>query len=303
MLSYIYMCIHVHNRPRGRGSRVLPCASIHIHICIYMYIKTTECGFFCTLPYAPINTCMSIHVPDQPTGRGSRILAYASTLYTYIYIYIYICIYTYVYVYIYIYTYVYIHLYILENKTGRGFRRILYASFLQNALEHVPEQRVVHVTEGPYLHSTFMLREPMWVGLSMRLTLIALLQPLVPNYYTNLMRIFLSYGVATISRPLQIIGLFCKRALQKRLCSAKEIYNFKEPTNCSHPIIQCARFLCAYLLCEFHAHLTLPIYFTHSSALASGSKLLLLSLHLFVCLCVCVCDSHDIHVTRYALLN
>jgi len=44
------------------------------------------------------------------------------------------------------------------------------------------------------------------------------------------------YGVATISRILKIIGLFCKRALQKRLYSAKETYNCKEPTNCSHPI-------------------------------------------------------------------
>jgi len=44
------------------------------------------------------------------------------------------------------------------------------------------------------------------------------------------------YGVATISRLLKIIGLFCKRALYKRLCSAKETYDFKEPTNRSHPI-------------------------------------------------------------------
>ena len=44
------------------------------------------------------------------------------------------------------------------------------------------------------------------------------------------------YGVATISRLLKIIGLFCKRALQKRLYSAKETYDFKEPTNRSHPI-------------------------------------------------------------------
>jgi len=46
----------------------------------------------------------------------------------------------------------------------------------------------------------------------------------------------LCYGVATISTLLKIIGLFCKRALQKRLYSAKETYNFKEPTNRSHPI-------------------------------------------------------------------
>jgi len=44
------------------------------------------------------------------------------------------------------------------------------------------------------------------------------------------------YGEATISRLCKIIGLFCKRALEKRRYSAKETYNFKEPTNRSHPI-------------------------------------------------------------------
>jgi len=44
------------------------------------------------------------------------------------------------------------------------------------------------------------------------------------------------YGLATISRLLQIIGLFCKRARQKRPIFSKETYNFKEPTNHSHPI-------------------------------------------------------------------
>ena len=51
----------------------------------------------------------------------------------------------------------------------------------------------------------------------------------------------LSYGVATISRLLKIIGLFCKRALWKRRYSAKETYNIKEPTYRSHPIRSCAR--------------------------------------------------------------
>jgi len=45
-----------------------------------------------------------------------------------------------------------------------------------------------------------------------------------------------NYGVATISRLLQIIGLFCKKALKNRRYSAKETYNFKEPTNRSHRI-------------------------------------------------------------------
>jgi len=44
------------------------------------------------------------------------------------------------------------------------------------------------------------------------------------------------YGVVMIGWLLKIIGLFCERALQKRLYSAQETYNFKEPTNRSHPI-------------------------------------------------------------------
>jgi len=48
-----------------------------------------------------------------------------------------------------------------------------------------------------------------------------------------------TYGVATISRLLKSIGLLCKRALSKRRYSAKETYNFQEPTNRSHPILIC----------------------------------------------------------------
>jgi len=44
------------------------------------------------------------------------------------------------------------------------------------------------------------------------------------------------YGVATIGRLLKTISLFCKRALSKRQYSAKETYDSKEPTTCSHPI-------------------------------------------------------------------
>jgi len=45
-----------------------------------------------------------------------------------------------------------------------------------------------------------------------------------------------SYGVASICRLLKIISLVCKRALQQRRYSAKETYNFKEPTSRRHPI-------------------------------------------------------------------
>ena len=43
-----------------------------------------------------------------------------------------------------------------------------------------------------------------------------------------------------VSRLLQIIGRFCKRALKKRRYSAKESYNFKEPTNRSNPVCNVA---------------------------------------------------------------
>ena len=46
----------------------------------------------------------------------------------------------------------------------------------------------------------------------------------------------LDYEVATISKLLEITDVFCKRALLKRLHSAKETYDFKGPTHRSQPI-------------------------------------------------------------------
>jgi len=44
------------------------------------------------------------------------------------------------------------------------------------------------------------------------------------------------YGAATASRIDKITGLFCKGDLKKRQYSAKETYNFIDPTDRSHPI-------------------------------------------------------------------
>jgi len=44
------------------------------------------------------------------------------------------------------------------------------------------------------------------------------------------------YGVATIGRLLKMTGLFCRILSLLQGSFAKETYNFKEPTNCSHPI-------------------------------------------------------------------
>jgi len=60
-----------------------------------------------------------------------------------------------------------------------------------------------------------------------------------------------AYGVASISRLLKILGLFCNRALLKRLYSAKETYYFKEPTDCSHPIATC---LYTHIHTYIHTH-------------------------------------------------
>jgi len=46
------------------------------------------------------------------------------------------------------------------------------------------------------------------------------------------------YGVATISRLLKMIRLFCRISSLLQGSFAKESYNFQEPTNRSHPIVQ-----------------------------------------------------------------
>ena len=57
-----------------------------------------------------------------------------------------------------------------------------------------------------------------------------------------------TYGEASVSRIDKIIGLFCKRALQKTRYSAEETYNYIDPTDRSHPIA----LFCGYigLFCE-----------------------------------------------------
>jgi len=47
---------------------------------------------------------------------------------------------------------------------------------------------------------------------------------------------FSRYGVVTIRRLLKIIGLFCRISSLLQGSFAKESYNFKKPTNRSHPI-------------------------------------------------------------------
>ena len=75
------------------------------------------------------------------------------------------------------------------------------------------------------------------------------------------------YRVATISRKLKNIGLFCKRALQKRSIFCKETYILKQPTNRSHPICTswCLRQVCT-AWCLIHMwHDSFTYDMTHSN--------------------------------------
>ena len=56
------------------------------------------------------------------------------------------------------------------------------------------------------------------------------------------------YGVATISRLLKIIRLFCRISSLSNGCFAKETHDFKEPTNRSHLTV-CALMCCRVLQC------------------------------------------------------
>ena len=55
-------------------------------------------------------------------------------------------------------------------------------------------------------------------------------------WLTSTVNLPYTYGVATISRLLKFIGLFCKRARLKSRYYANETYIFKEPTNRSNPV-------------------------------------------------------------------
>jgi len=85
--------------------------------------------------------------------------------------------------------------------------------------------------------------------------------------YQWVMAYVIYYGVATISRMLKNIGLFCKRALQKRPVFCKETCIFKHPTHRSHPIATDGmprRLTCLQLRCNPFSPLVFPLTMTHS---------------------------------------
>jgi len=98
----------------------------------------------------------------------------------------------------------------------------------------------------------------------------------------------MQYGVTSVSRIHKIIGLFCKRALQKTRYSAKETYYLIDPTNRSHPIAfprvclrlctQTAPYICAtypHTLCVYiyiYTYVCVYIYMCVSQAARRNTK-------------------------------
>ena len=70
---------------------------------------------------------------------------------------------------------------------------------------------------------------------------------------TRLHNAYIIYGLATISRLLQITGLFCRISSLLLVSFAKETYNLKEPTNRSHHIyISCVHQTHKYVRVDLH---------------------------------------------------
>jgi len=107
------------------------------------------------------------------------------------------------------------------------------------------------------------------------------------------------YEVATTSRLLKIIGLFCKRALKKRRHSAKETYDFKEPTNCSHPIawqIHVYSIPHMYMMRDWHSATLL-----HPKSSVRFARRLQLSCKWYTCGMTRSCVRHDSYIRHEGL--
>jgi len=120
----------------------------------------------------------------------------------------------------------------------------------------VPITQMSHATHlNTWWHTSEWVTAHIWTSRGTRTVVISLSLLIHLEWVTthiwishSTRAIVISYGVASTSRLLKMISLFCKRALQKRRYSAKETYNFKEPTNQSHPI--------ALLASEWESHHT-----------------------------------------------
>jgi len=128
-----------------------------------------------------------------------------------------IVIWRHIYIYVYIYTQVVLHTWMSRSMTG-----------------------LIHTW-----HALFKLCcTHQWVVIWRHVNIHVYTHTQVVSHTTRLIHLCgadIGYGVALVSWIDGIIGLFCKRALWKRQYSAKETYNFIDPTKRSHPIAYSTR--------------------------------------------------------------
>jgi len=155
---------------------------------------------------------------------------------TYIYICMYTCIYIYVYIFVYMYTYIHTCMYICAY---RYVYPCIYVYIQTETFSWRQCKRHEVASSSRLLKSigVFCKRATQKRQYSAKETC-NFKEPTNRSHPTAFYCMLLAcmYGVATISRMLKNIGLFCKRDLQKRPIFCKETYIFKHPTPRSHPI-------------------------------------------------------------------
>jgi len=164
---------------------------MYTYICIYMYVNITNTDLQVFFFLAVSLTPYFLH----------PLLPY---VYTHIYIYIYIYIYMYIYIYIYTYIYIYVPPQPLSHMLLPSCRAINVYTYVWIYERHdsfLRETRLIYTWDMTYeleRHGVWMDSRDMECS----------------HTKTRVTHVLsLSYGVATISRLLKIIGLFCERAL------------------------------------------------------------------------------------------
>jgi len=162
-------------------------------------------------------------------------------------VYIWICTYMYIHIFMYVYTYMYIYICIwslTHRWLGDDYNQISQNSALK---PFCPENAVAswHLRIYRVIRILLLLKDaPITLKFSV-ITLVYICNDNSTDFWVFIGYAILfsaaaeswaGYGVATISRLLEIIGLFCRISSSLQGSFAKETYNFKEPSNRSHPI-------------------------------------------------------------------
>ena len=99
------------------------------------------------------------------------------------------------------------------------------------------------------------------------------------------------YGVATISRLLNIIGLFCRMSSLSWGSFAKETYDFKEPTTCRHPIS-----LYVYMHMYIYDINILYVNIRWTALHVAAAYIQIISVSIYVYMHIYIYDIHILHV-------